>query len=90
MPRPRGLTTPYFPTAIALAHANIQRSGILLSAQTAKKRALRCETNLSNKKALVRARDRHRKSGYFRAGSYRQGDGLLLRPAGAAAANMRR
>ena len=74
MRRMRGLTALYFMTTIALAHFNIQRIAIFLKAHEAKENALRRGPKLTRKKKIVRARDRHRKSGYFRADSYRMND----------------
>lgn len=71
MRRMRGLTALHFITTIALAHLNIQRIAKFLKAHQAKENAITRGAKLPSRKKIVRARDRHRKSGYFRADRYR-------------------
>lgn|GEM_PF-4401489 len=74
MRRMRGLTALHFITTIALAHFNIQRIAKFLKAHQAKENAINRGAKLPNRKKIVRARDRLRKSGYFRADRYRMND----------------
>ena len=74
MRRMRGLTALQFITTIALAHFNIQRIAKFLKAHQAKENAINRGAKLPNRKKFVRARDRHRKTGYFRADRYRMND----------------